>query len=187
MKKILFKELNKPNDNGETWCEVSVELREVDGGDRFSICGTAGYILTEEEAYESQIESYVSWLEECPNERLDLMDREEKYYSIEQAAKEFASDGEIPELHTEEDGKYYIVSSCGQITDTIKEFFPELKQYLNYHLNDMKAECPHQLMLKQTFTTHPLKQCEECGWILGKDWCNHPLPPHVKTWIHSLE
>lgn len=43
-----------------------------------------------------------------------------------------------------EKGDAYVMESCGQITDTLKTWFPEVAPYLQWHLNDMRAGCEHQ-------------------------------------------
>jgi ribosomal protein L37E len=48
------------------------------------------------------------------------------------------------EIYCRRNGKNYYLLSCGQITDYIKEFFPEVGPYLKWHLNDMKPDCEHQ-------------------------------------------
>lgn len=97
------------------------------------------------------------------------------------------TDGELHPLDVilKEGNDVYVSHSCGQIREEISEFFPEVTQFYRFHLNHMRAGCPHQDARGETHETHPGAECLECGWKLGHGWHKQPLPPEVIEWAKT--
>jgi hypothetical protein len=55
-----------------------------------------------------------------------------------------------------------------------------------WHLNDMRAGCEHQRARGETFETHPLAECPECGYKLGSAWQYEAVPEEVLEWLRGL-
>ena len=130
--------------NSETWCEVEIQLRENrDGKMVLSICGSAGHTSTEEDAREEALNYWEGFFDEDSEARLNVIENHKKFMTTREMAQEVIdSDGEYHglDVHKEEEGKVYLLTSCGQIRETIVKFFPEIEQYLWWHLNDMHAD-----------------------------------------------
>lgn len=80
-----------------------------------------------------------------------------------------------------------IVESCGQIVDTLAKWFPECQPYLPWHLNDMHAACEHQEARGETYVTHLMAVCPDCGYKLGSQWLKRELPAEVIAWFENLQ
>lgn len=194
-----FRELSEEEGDSEadTWCEVTIQLEGEPGQERLSITGMSGYALTHEAAHRAAQDLWESFFEENPDERVRLMDREEKYLSDADCAKMvLQTDGELAglDVHTPQyglgkDDKVYIVSSCGQIIDTIKKFFPAMAPYMKYHLNDMHAECVHMAAKGLSYQADGKVVCRECDppYTCGSAWKHHPLPEDVIEWARHGE
>lgn len=138
---------------GSRYCTVEIEI----SNGRLSVCGEEGEIVTRAQAKRRALENWESFFEENPGE-LVAMNRKQgtRFTSNKSAAKYVLQcDGEFHGIDAKEaaDGKICILHSCGQIRETIAEFFPEVKPLLPWHLNDMHAGCEHQ---------------EALGWGHGK-------------------
>ncbi len=57
---------------------------------------------------------------------------------------------------------------------------------MQYHLNDMHAECEHQEARGETYATHPSAICPDCGYSLGSKWLKRDLPANVIAWFNHL-
>ena len=134
----MKRKITRTKDN--RYCTVEIEIR--DG--RLSICGDEGEIVTPKKASKLALENWESFFEGEP-EQIHLMNvRCGKHFTSAKGAAKFVieSDGKYHGLDvTEEDGKAYILQSCGQIIDTIGEFFPEVVPLLPWHLNDCRPGC----------------------------------------------
>lgn len=161
---------------GKRFCEV--EIRLEDG--RLSVCGTEGRIVRRGAAHKEALNYWMNYFEENPSEIIRLGRR-----TATGAAKHVLDvDGEYHGLDvhytsTMRPYEVFLVESCGQIVDTIREFFPELAPLLKWHLNDMHAECEHQEARGETWTSHPSARCPDCGYILGSAWLKRELPPEI--------
>jgi hypothetical protein len=135
------------------WAEMKVELK--DG--RLSITGSSGRVLTQAEAEAEALACWESYFEEQET-RDEMALRVRRFFeTAEEAARYVVSvDGVLHglDVHAEEDGKVYILDSCGCIGEELLEWFPEARDHAKFHLNDMKAGCEHQ---------------EELGWGHGRD------------------
>jgi hypothetical protein len=131
IKRVVLRE------RGDKWCEVKVELK--DG--RLSICGSEGRILGAVSAKKEARQYWESFFEESPEElgrmAVDYGTRKPKTA----AAKVQEIDGAYHglDVHKATPTRVYVTESCGQIRETIAEWFPEVAPYLAYHLNDMHA------------------------------------------------
>jgi hypothetical protein len=137
---------------GGNFCTVHIELK--DG--RLSITGEEGTIVEPNWAKKMAFDYWVGFFEEQPEEIIQLNRRFNKKLHDAEGAAQFVleSDGNYHGLDAKEVGdKVYLMTGCGQIAETIKKFFPEVKPLLPWHLNDMKAGCEHQ---------------EKLGWGSGR-------------------
>lgn len=177
------------NDDGE-FCQLEVKLRDRGDGPELSICGTAGYVLTEEQAVEDAHDCWASYFDECESCGTDSV--KEMTGRTFEDGDEFAEyvtsvDGEYAGLDVvaEEDGKVFVCHSCGQIREEIARFFPEAVQFFRFHLNNMHAGCEHQDARGETFQNNPGAECLECGWKLGHGWHRRELPAAVIEWAKT--
>lgn len=178
MTKKLFKE------SGDRWAEASITLE--DG--RLSISGSEGEIVRASIARKMALEYWESFLEEMPEE-MDRM-REEFGRRTRKGAARYIIDTDGAyhglDVHKEENGKVYLTESSGQIRETLRAWFPELIPALPYHLNDMHAECVHQEQRGETYKTHPLAECPDCGYKLGSAWTKRELPQDIVSLVERL-
>jgi hypothetical protein len=180
-------ELRERNDG--TWCELQVELQELPNGLRLSICGSAGVIVKQREARKMALEHWESFFDDSPSERHAMNDKFCKNFRTSKSAARFViqSDGEYHglDVHREDGSKVYLLHSCGQITEELKEWFPEVEPYLKWHLNDMRSECEHQASRGETWGTRPSAKCPDCGYVLGSAWKRRGLPADVIAWARG--
>lgn len=177
MTKKLFKT------NGKRWCEVEVELN--DG--RLSICGSEGRIISHTAAKKEAREYWEGFFEESRQELGRMAIEHGTRTPKSAAAVVLRVDGEFHglDIHRDNGGKVYITESCGQID--LSKWFPELAPFLPYHLNDLHAECEHQEVRGEKYTTHPGAICPDCGYKLGSAWLKRELPPQVLAWFGNLQ
>lgn len=172
------------------FCRAEIELRERDGGQELSICGTAGVIMTEDSAREQALEYWVSFFEEMPEEIIGMNQRMGTDFGNAEDAAQYVldTDGEFHGLDvTDTDGDNVLIShSCGQITEELAEWFPELAGLFNWHLNGMKAGCVHQHLQGRTYKTDPGHECPACGTVLGAAWYQWKLPASVVARVEAL-
>ena len=179
------------NDEGE-FCRLEVELRDQGNGPELSICGTAGYVLTEEQAKQEAHEFWASYFDEverCGSESIEEMTGRTFADGDEFADYNAEVDGELSGLDVvaEEDDKVFVCHSCGQIREELARFFPEAHQFFRFHLNNMHAGCEHQDARGETYQTDPGAECLECGWKLGHGWHSRKLPEAVIHWAKTGE
>jgi hypothetical protein len=184
------------NDDGE-FCRLEVELRDQGRGPELSICGTAGYVLTEKQAAQEAHEFWASYYDECSWSEChaDEVDGIEqmtgrKFEDGDEFADHIAEvDGELAGLDVvaEEDGKVFVCHSCGQIREELARYFPEVHQFFRFHLNGMHAGCIHQDARGETYQNNPDAECLECGWKLGHGWDHRELPEAVIEWAKTGE
>ena len=158
---------------GKRFCEVEITLR--DG--RLWVRGTEGRIVRRAAARKEALAYWVSYFEENPGEITRLGRR-----TATGAAKYVLdTDGDLHgmDIHQEAGLDVFLVDACGQIRDTIAEFFPELAPLFAWHLNDMHAECEHQEARGETWPTHASAKCPDCGYVLGSAWLKRELPPEI--------
>jgi hypothetical protein len=168
----------------DRWCELQVELR--DG--RLSICGSEGRIITHAAGRREAREYWESFFEESPEDLGRMAVNFGKRTPRTAARLVLQEDGEFHGLDVHKDnGRLYLTESCGQIRDSIAEWFPESIPYLKYHLNDMHAECVHQEARGETWTNNSSAVCPDCGYVLGSQWTKRELPADVITWVNSLK
>lgn len=173
--------------NGNRWCSVDLELKEG----RFSMSGSEGEIVTEKQARKMALEYWVSFFEESPAELYEMNRRHDKQFRSAKSAARYVLeiDGEYHglDVEQEEDGKIYLVESCGQTREAIAEFFPELVCLFPYHLNDMHAGCQHQQALKTAgYGVKTGDVCRICQYSNGSAWLTNDLPADVVTYIENL-
>jgi hypothetical protein len=157
------------------FCRLEVELSDVSRKSaagpgeapfmRLSICGTEGSILSREAAEQMAHDYWLSFFEDCPEElgqmiskwKDSLMPYFKEHASAEEAAVAFVldTDGALHgvDVVAEDGDLIYVFESGGQILDELEQWFPEVKPFLKWHLNDMHPGCEHQ---------------EELGWKRGK-------------------
>jgi hypothetical protein len=177
-KRTMFKE------KGDEWCEVTIELRERDGGPELSICGSFGRIETREDAEVEARQYWIDFFEEDDAEFGAFVKRfpGEASTPEEAAALVLCYDGELHgmDVHAEDGDKVYLLIGCGQCVDEIRAWFPEVAPYLRYHLNGMNAGCEHQRALDETPAVS--EPCAVCGYEYGSRWLHEDLPADVIEW-----
>ena len=90
--------------DGNTFCEIKISLRKKwkQNNDsmpdviEFTMTGSSGQIVTAESAEGQALLSFQDYLENAPQERLDLMDYHERYFSLEDAAKRLINESGEP-------------------------------------------------------------------------------------------
>ena len=171
------------------WFELEVELCDQGHGPELSICGAAGDVLTRAQAKRAAREYWESFFDECPSELGEMAKRFKRGFTVKSAARfVLQEDGELHglDVHEEDDNRIYITHSCGQIREELLDYFPEVEPYLQWHLNNMHAECEHQQARGETYETHPGAVCPDCGYKLGSAWLRRELPQEVIDWFRSL-
>lgn len=176
----------KHREKGRRWCQVDLKLENG----RLSITGCEGSIIGQANARKQAREYWESFFEDSPAEIIEMNKRcGSRCHNARQAARfVLATDGEFHGLDVhQDDGKHvYITESCGQIRETILEFFPELAPILPWHLNDMHAECEHQQARGETYAANPGAECPDCGYHLGSAWTKRALPPEVIRFVEAF-
>ena len=139
---------------GSRYCKVTITLE----GERLSITGEEGRVITRPQAKKQAYEFWKSFFEDSPEEIFSMNKKCGTKFSSPASAARYVlkSDGELYGLDVTYEGadKVYCCESGGQISETIRSYFPEVVPLLPWHLNDMKAACEHQ---------------EKLGWGHGKD------------------
>jgi len=87
------------------------------------------------------------------------------------------------DVHAEVDGKIYLTEGCGQCTDELVKWFPEVEPYLKFHLNDMQPGCEHQRQALRGWEVGEV--CGECGYAYGSKWLHAELPESVIAWAEN--
>lgn len=173
------------------WCELEVEVRKTDKGPELAITGAEGAILSRTAARKMALAYWEGFFEDSPTERILMGEKFAKHFRTPGAAARFVikMDGEFHglDVHKIEGGKVFITESCGQIGDTIKQWFPEVEPYRKWHLNNMHPECEHQEARGETWQTHPNSRCPDCGYKLGSAWRARKLPREVIQWAKELK
>lgn len=152
--------LVRVNNETHEWCAIKVELTERDGKERLSITGMAGYWMRPAQAKKEAIEFWESFFAES-KEEMGRMALEHGKRTPHTAAKFVVnSDGDYHGLDvvlgsapdwkgTAKNDKrtaerVFTCHSCGQIREELDKWFPEMKKFYEWHLNDMKPACEHQ-------------------------------------------
>lgn len=141
----------------DQWCQLEVELRYEDGKPhRLSITGMEGRVLRREDAEEETLEYWRAFFEDSPEELGSMIarfphqmaERLREYSNANEAGAHFVveTDGALHgmDVHREDGDDIYTCQSCGQIRETLAEWFPEVEPWFKWHLNDMNAGCEHQ-------------------------------------------
>lgn len=129
---------------GAEWC--AIEIRYESG--RLSIVGDQGEIVPAAEARRMAREYWESYFDDDKNARHEMNERCGTNYRTSKSAAKYVvdTDGEYHGLDVdrEENGKVWLLQSCGQIREDLEKWFPEFSEFYKWHLNDMKAGCEHQ-------------------------------------------
>lgn len=168
----------------DRWCEIEIEYDTE--RDRLSICGEEGSILTRNDAEGQAIQYWESFFECEPGSLGEMQQRfpDACLHTAEQgAAFVVETDGSLHgvDVHKEDGDRIYISESCGQITGTIRDWFPEYADLLPWHLNDMRAGCEHQDARGQR-----QGKCPECGYRYGSAWLKRDLPLAIVEKLRGL-
>lgn len=161
---------------GDRWCSVEIELSE-DG--RLSITGEEGHVVTRLQARKEAIAYWRSYFEDHPAEIILMNKRHNKRLTSATGAAKFVleTDDEFHGLDVVTDSgvahknEVLVLESCGQIQETIREYFPEIAPLLPWHLNDMRADCEHQ---------------EALGWLRAAQLEN-ALQDQIRAVSHNRE
>lgn len=179
-KRIEFKE-----DENE-WCSVTIELRDRNGkGTELSICGSYGRIETREDAEEEALRYWLDFFED-DSEFGAFVKRFPQVSTPKEAAQLVLDcDGEFHglDVHKEDGERVYLLIGCGQCREEIRKWFPEVKPYLPYHLNNMKAGCEHQRATGYDFEISDV--CAVCGYKYGHEWKHLDLPAEIIEWAEG--
>ena len=172
---------------GNEFCNLEITLREKEQGLELSLVGVHGHILTDKEARRKSLQFWIDFFEGSPEEMYDMNRRFNKRFRSTTSAAKFVleMDGEYHGLDivSEEGNLVYICESCGQIRDTIAEFFPEAVPYFKWHLNGMNAGCEHQDDWNNDRIGEP---CPVCGYKYGTKWLYRELPADVIEWAKTF-
>lgn len=160
------------------FCRLEIKL----ANGRLSICGTEGRI---EKRSHAKREALDYWRGFFAEERGAIQEMNERTGSRcitpNGAAKHVLQhDGELHGLDvlSEKGDEVLLIVSCGQIRETIAEWFPEAKPLLPWHLNDMHAGCEHQEALKWDNEKLGVP-CPTCGYKYGTAWLKRELPAEI--------
>jgi len=180
MKRTEFKE------NGDEWCELEIELCSRAGkGLELSICGSYGQIETLEDAEDMAKESWLDFFDD-DTEFGAFVKRFPDVSTVEDAAQFILdTDGEFfgLDVYRENGDRIYLMHGGGQCIEEIKQWFPEVKPYLQWHLNGMRAGCVHQESMKRDgFNFGISEPCPVCGYEYGTEWKHEDLPQEVIDW-----
>lgn len=58
--------------------------------------------------------------------------------------------------------------------------------WARWHLNTARSACAHQTARGETYGTHPMAECPDCGYLLGSKWLAEPVPRDVLKWLDTL-
>jgi hypothetical protein len=126
------------------FCEVQIKLE--DGC--LSVCGTEGRIIPDKVAKKEALAYWISFFEDNAGEIQAMNQRCGSRCITPRGAAKYvlANDGELHGLDVfrEYNQHVYLVESCGQIRETIAEWFPQVVPLFDHHLNGLKAACEHQ-------------------------------------------
>jgi len=177
--------------NGE-FCRLEIELREHNGLQTLSICGTAGVVLSDRDAKREALAFWEGYFEEEPYQVGDLNERFGRRFRSPASAARFVLDCDgqyhgLDVVDVEDTDAVYVAHSCGQIREELARFFPEAVPFFRFHLNNMRAECVHQEARGESYKTHPGAECLECGHKLGHSWDQRKLPQAVIHWAETGE
>jgi hypothetical protein len=189
-KSMTISKGSKRRERDGRWCEVTVELREGTRGPVLSITGAEGAVISQRAARREARDFWEAFFDDNPDELHAMNARCGTRYRSPKSAARFVleTDGELHglDVHDESGNKVYTTESCGQIRESIDEWFPEVVLFFPWHLNDMHAGCEHQDARGETYDSHPGAVCPECGWKLGHGWHHRPLPPEVIEWARDF-
>lgn len=164
---------------GTRFCRIEVKLE--DG--RLSVCGSEGRVISRFAGKQQALAYWRSFFEDQPEEIMGLNKRFNLRLSSASGAAKYVIgvDGDLHGLDVEAEigSKLLITESCGQIQESLREWFPEYAALLPHHLNDMRAECVHQEARGETWTKNPDAVCPDCGYKLGSAWLKRELPSEV--------
>ena len=182
----MVRKIVRTRDN--KWCELQIELRDRTEGPELSICGAYGSIVTRKTAEKMALEYWVSYFEDSPSEVYFLNGRTNAYAMNATHAAKFVlkTDGPLHGLDVEREvgGKVYLTEGCGQCTDELVKWFPEVEPYLKFHLNDMQPGCEHQRQNLRGWEVGEV--CGECGYAYGSKWLHADLPESVVEWAETF-
>lgn len=123
-----------------TFCSL-----EVRNNGYFSITGSCGQIVSRAQARKMARDYRISFFEEMPEEIADMGRRFNRRFRSPGAAAKFVldTDGEFHglDIEMEDENNIYIIESCGQIIDSIREFFPWISPFLSLHLRENVPNC----------------------------------------------
>lgn len=152
---------------------LRIEIRE-DSQNRpvLSLTGNVGHVLSEDEAESEARDFWTSFFEECPEEKMTLIESQERYMTDEQAAEFVLQvDGRFHGLDVVQtsENKVYVSDAGGCLHAEMAEWFPEMAPFVQYHLNDMNAGCP------------------KCGHKYGSEWLYEEIPNDVIEFLKNFE
>ena len=185
----MIREFTREQDG--KWCSIKIELRDITRGllgPELTICGAYGSIVTRKTAEKMALEYWVSFFEDSPGEIYEMGECFWKHFgNAKQAAKSvLKTDGPLHglDVHSEFDGKIYLTEGCGQCTEELVKWFPEVEPYLKVHLNDMRPGCAHQRQNLRGWEVGEV--CGECGYRYGSKWLHADLPESVIEWAENF-
>lgn len=191
------------------FCRVRVELTRMKEGERLSISGSTGGVVTRAKAKGIALEYWRSWFEDNPEEIIGMNRRFGKRFTSAAGAARFVleTDGELHGLDTEVSDApaktVRLIESCGQVWEEAEQFFPGIGRiWRRWHLDDMQAGTPRQMKALQQFTDDMRRpgeslfgaQCRflkkrrlhvDHGHEFGSAWFFKPLPADVLAWARG--
>jgi hypothetical protein len=194
---------------GDRWCELEVSLK--DG--RLRICGSEGRILKFGPAKREAREYWESYFQDDPSALGDMAVRFGTRTAKSAARKVLEVDGAFHglDIHKSRTNDVLVTESCGQIRETLAEWFPEVVPYMSYHLNNIHAGTPAQEaeLAKYKWDGHgshfewACMKLSEAGLLVdreyreanryfpngykyGSAWLQQALPAAVTKWFNGL-
>ena len=161
--------------DAERFCTLEIRLQNG----RLSITGTEGRIITRARARAEALDYWTSYFDEVGDEETtafcDRWERSSRASPRIAARAVLRADGEFHGLDIEHftATHVYVTESCGQIRETLEEWFPGVDKLFAWHLNDMQAGCEHQRV------NNTKEFCEICQYKYGSAWLKMDLPPAI--------
>ena len=133
----IRREVTRVNNVDGTWCRAQLEIRlDREGRQVFAITGESGTIQTDEEVDKMGLESLKDYFAE---RNPDMTDEE-----LTRHANMAASFGDTGGVETAGDNPcgegLLVLDSCGCLHDEIREWFPEFRWLIPWHLNNMRKD-----------------------------------------------
>jgi len=178
----MIREFTREQDG--KWCSIKIKLSDPPLTPELSISGSYGSIVPRKTAEKMALDYWVSFFEDSPGEIYGMGERFGKHFCNAKQAAKFVLEMDGPLHGLDVECKFgnivYLTEGCGQCTDELVKWFPEVTPYLKFHLNDMQVGCEHQRQNLRGWEVGEV--CGECGYAYGSKWLHMELPESVIDW-----